>query len=382
MVDEVTVSVEMTAPSQPPAAAASDLNRDAPAHLLHLPFDLSQIVNARKADVDLAKEKKHVKAFYEQQNSIIDCYLQRLDFNAEDQDLHNSRVKIAVNGSLMLNVALFCLQITAAVSSSSDSIIATAVDSFMDVLTGLVLVLASHSRHKKDYWKYPAGKARMEPVSIVVFATLMGAVAVELIVTNVTSLISGTYTAPDVSILTIALIVTVIATKFCMMLYCASIPRSASAATLTQDHRNDLSINGFGIGMALLGTKVLPWLDPMGGIIIALLILRSWIETAAENFQLLVGKKASNDLLKRLTLLALAHHPQLAKVDTVRAFHMGQNLYAEVDIMLHPDTPLQIAHDVGESLQKKIELIPDVERAFVHIDFETAHKPDSEHKQL
>ena len=43
--------------------------------------------------------------------------------------------------------------------------------------------------------------------------------------------------------------------------------------------------------------------------------------------------------------------------------------------------PLQTAHDIGESLQTKVESLDDVERAFVHLDFETSHNPASEHKQ-
>lgn len=37
---------------------------------------------------------------------------------------------------------------------------------------------------------------------------------------------------------------------------------------------------------------------------------------------------------------------------------------------------LREAHDIGESLQMKIESLPMVERAFVHLDFETTHKPE------
>jgi divalent metal cation (Fe/Co/Zn/Cd) transporter len=38
---------------------------------------------------------------------------------------------------------------------------------------------------------------------------------------------------------------------------------------------------------------------------------------------------------------------------------------------------LEVAHDVAEDLQMKIEKLPEVERAFVHIDYETSHKPVS-----
>ena len=42
---------------------------------------------------------------------------------------------------------------------------------------------------------------------------------------------------------------------------------------------------------------------------------------------------------------------------------------------------LQEAHDIGETLQQKVETLDEVERAFVHLDFETSHNPASEHKQ-
>ena len=47
----------------------------------------------------------------------------------------------------------------------------------------------------------------------------------------------------------------------------------------------------------------------------------------------------------------------------------------ELDIVMNADTPLWKAHDVGERLQDKIEALPGVERAFVHVDHETSHAP-------
>jgi len=48
----------------------------------------------------------------------------------------------------------------------------------------------------------------------------------------------------------------------------------------------------------------------------------------------------------------------------------------EVDIVLDRDTPLWIAHDVGEALQVKLESMPFVERAFVHVDYDSDHRPE------
>jgi hypothetical protein len=38
-------------------------------------------------------------------------------------------------------------------------------------------------------------------------------------------------------------------------------------------------------------------------------------------------------------------------------------------------TPLWQAHDISQQLQDKIEVLPNVERAFVHVDHETTHRP-------
>jgi len=40
-------------------------------------------------------------------------------------------------------------------------------------------------------------------------------------------------------------------------------------------------------------------------------------------------------------------------------------------------TPLWKAHDISQQLQDKLEALPNVERAFVHVDHETDHTPVS-----
>lgn len=46
------------------------------------------------------------------------------------------------------------------------------------------------------------------------------------------------------------------------------------------------------------------------------------------------------------------------------------------------NTPLKISHDVSQGLQRKMEGLADVERAFVHVDYEHDHDIAEEHKPL
>ncbi|KAL2923905.1 Metal tolerance protein 4 [Bienertia sinuspersici] len=90
----------------------------------------------------------------------------------------------------------------------------------------------------------------------------------------------------------------------------------------------------------------------------------------------LVGQAAPPEMLQKLTYLVIRHHGQIKRVDTVRAYTFGVLYFVEVDIELPEDLPLKEAHAIGESLQIKIEKLPEVERAFVHLDFECDHKPE------
>lgn len=72
----------------------------------------------------------------------------------------------------------------------------------------------------------------------------------------------------------------------------------------------------------------------------------------------------------------MTHSPLIQAIDTVRAYTSGPRFIVEVDIVMAPEEKLYTTHDVSEELQTKLESLPDVERAYVHVDFETTHKPE------
>lgn len=124
--------------------------------------------------------------------------------------------------------------------------------------------------------------------------------------------------------------------------------------------------------MSIVGTRVVWYLDPIGAILIGLLILVSWAANAFDHVWLLVGKSAPKDFISKLIYLVVTHDTRIQKVDTVsvlskrgglasanleqcRAYHAGQKYYVEVDIVMDEQLPLKITHDVSQTLQRKLE---------------------------
>ncbi|KAL7752828.1 hypothetical protein RI367_001831 [Sorochytrium milnesiophthora] len=331
------------------------------------------------------RKASRVAQFYEQQNDQIDTYLEDVnDSNGEDDsdaiEKHDKKVTIAIRGSLAANVLLFSLQATAALLSGSLALFATATDSFMDLLSGVILLLADRAARKQNLLDYPTGKRRFETIGVIVFACLMSTVSVQLMIEGIRALISPQPKQPTIGPMEITFVSLALGSKVILLIYCAALARqgSSSAKTLAQDHQNDLIVNAFGLIMSLLGNHIVWWADPCGALLIAVVILRSWISTAWENVQLVVGRTAPPAFLNRITYLAATHHPAILQVDTCKAYYLGSNLFVEVDIVLPPDMCLKDSHDIGESLQKRLESLKNVERAFVHCDYEFDHKP--EHK--
>jgi len=67
---------------------------------------------------------------------------------------------------------------------------------------------------------------------------------------------------------------------------------------------------------------------------------------------------------------------QIEKIDSCKAYHAGPDYVVEVDVVMDALTPLWKAHDLAQDLQDQLETLPRVDRAFVHVDHETDHRPE------
>ena len=114
----------------------------------------------------------------------------------------------------------------------------------------------------------------------------------------------------------------------------------------------------------------------MGAIVLSVLISVLWLRTAYQEFQLLIGVTADTAFLQHVTYISMTHDPRVQQLDTVRAWHSGPRLIIEVDIVMDRQLSLEETHDVAEALQTKLESLPNVERAYVHVDYETEHSPE------
>ncbi|KAL2650218.1 hypothetical protein R1flu_018346 [Riccia fluitans] len=287
-------------------------------------------------------------------------------------------VQYAINVSNIMNIVLLILKIYASVQSRSLAIIASTLDSLLDLLAGMVLWFAHFTMQKKNQYKYPIGKLRVQPVGIVVFAATMTTLGVQVLVTGVQQLTEGDpgkQLSEDQRNWLIGIMGTAIVVKMGLYIYCRTFENEIVLA-YSMDHFFDIVTNSVGLAAALVAHHFHWWIDPVGAIFLAFYTIINWGKTVLENAMSLVGQAAPPELLQKLTYMAFNHHPAIRKIDTVRAYTFGTFYFVEVDIELPEDMSLLEAHEIGESLQNKLESLPEVERAFVHLDYESTHAPE------
>ncbi|KAJ5096779.1 hypothetical protein N7456_007500 [Penicillium angulare] len=325
---------------------------------------------------------RKLQGFYEDQNESIERMLKPVEEHvraARELNVENSlKYKIAVYASFAANIVLCVVQVYGAASSGSLSLFTTMADAIFDPMSNLTLLLCNKAVNRVDPRKFPAGKARIETAGNICFCMLMTAVSMIIIAFSIREIVEGsttlkaTFHLPSIIAVSVAFF-----TKLGLFMYCFALRNQVSQIRiLWEDHRNDLLINGIGVMTSILGSKVRWWIDPMGAIILSLIVSGLWLHSAYGEFQLLIGVTADTKMQQLITYISMTHSPFITAIDTVRAYTSGPRLLVEVDIVMDANDTLRATHDVAEELQIKLESLPDVERAYVHVDYETTHKPE------
>lgn len=286
-------------------------------------------------------------------------------------------VHLSLQLSLVTNVLVVASMLFIAIRSGSLALLSSLVENVIDLFVQSMLWWAGTNSRKVDYAKYPAGKSRYEPVSIIIAASLMGISAVLVVQESISRLIAGfskgDISEPGFSPAAIVVVSLAISTKVFIYFYCVWVFRvykSFAVEAIAQDNRNDVISNAFAvIAFAIAANYSHLWyIDSLGAIVIFIFIGISWGFTAKDQILQLVGVTADSEFVDRVRTLSDHHHPDLV-TDIIRAYHFGSKYLVELEVILPANMIVKDAHDIALQLQFKLEQLDEVERAFVHVDY-------------
>ena len=293
----------------------------------------------------------------------------------------------AININVVANVLLLIGKGVAASQSSSLSLIASLVDSALDLLCTAIV----WTTNRLVQWKmkglekrFPVGRRRLEPLGILVFSVIMIISFVQILQESVEKLyngITGTPTeAANLPPIAIGAMAATVGLKGIIWFGCIRV-KTTQVQALAQDCKTDVYFNTLSLLFPLIGHQAhVWWLDPLGAALLSLYIIYDWATTSFENIIRLCGSAVDDRLQKKLTFLAYRFSPLVDGFKSVKAYHAGDGVWVEYDVLLDEKAPLRRAHDVAETLQYCCEGLDEVDRAFVTVDYSkegpTGHSTD------
>jgi len=313
----------------------------------------------------------------------MDHYIQGdFTYREREEAKEQLRAKYGIRISFFCNILLTGVKIVILAFTGSLAILASLIESVLDIIAGSIIFISSYLQvmKPKEVYLYPVGKRRIETIAVIVFAAFMFTAAGELLIQAIQEIASPNNIDLSFDYISISLVAVVILTKFLLWLYCrvSDVP---TVAALAQDHFNDVISNSIGTSCAVCGYYFFDYLDPIGAFLIGVIIMLTWAQIGLQNVRLMTGRSADPRELSTFTYLALHHDERIQAIESIRAYHVSNRVIIEIDIILPGHMALREAHDIGESLQHKLEQLPDIERVFVHVDFEFEHKSHEEHPQ-
>ncbi|KIV95389.1 hypothetical protein PV10_03053 [Exophiala mesophila] len=304
------------------------------------------------------------------------------DSDDEGVDSDDPVVTAAIYLNLVANVVLLVAKLAVIVMTSSLSVLASLVDAALDFLSTAIVWTTTKLISQQDQYAYPVGRRRLEPVGVLVFSVIMITSFFQVFLQCINRLtVSGDHSVVQLTLPAIMIMVSTVVIKGFCWFWCRLV-KNSSVQALAQDAVTDVVFNTFSIIFPLVGFYLnVWWLDALGGLLLSLYVISNWSKTSSQHVRNLCGAAATADQRNVLLYLTMRFAKTIKYIQGLQAYHAGDKLNVEVDIVLDENMSLRDSHDLGESLQYVLESVPTVDRAFVHADYADWNLPSHMNQQ-
>jgi cation diffusion facilitator family transporter len=277
-----------------------------------------------------------------------------------------------VNLGLFWNALLAAGKITMGVIGHSTALLSDGINSTSDVAYYIVVKIFMRLAGQPPDPEHPYGHQQLESIAALTVGSFVITTAIAIFwtaVNNVFHLLKGASDAHGASLGALWVALFTVAIKIVLTVYTRAIGEKTgnlAIKALAFDHRNDVfSALAASLGI-FLARRGHPWVDPLAGALVALLILRTGIGILRQSTDDLMDSVPSDFLDHRIRSI-LGNVPDIRRIEEIHAHRFGPyfviNLTLGIDGTLDVHSGDAIATRVEKLLTERIEM---VRRVYVH----------------
>lgn len=270
--------------------------------------------------------------------------------------------------AIAANCILTVLNIAIGILSGSYALVSEGAHTLSDVMTSIIAYAGFKIGQKPADKEHPIGHGRAEAISGLVIVVFLAIVAYEIITGALDKIIHPELIrVPDLSAALMA--VFGIFVNLIISEYIIRVGREIKSPAIIADgkHQKTDIFSSIAILVSVVVSNIgYPILDPIVGLVIGLLIIRTAYEIAKENIDNIMGKLPSQDLINKIINVADST-PHAQNAHNIKIDYLGSYatvyLHIEVDGRMTLDESHKIVHTVENNI---LEEIPEVKSVMVH----------------
>ena len=290
---------------------------------------------------------------------------------------------LAINLGLGINIILSAVKTVFGVLGHSPALLAEGINSTSDVAYYIVASIFVRMANKPADTEHPYGHRQLESIASLTVGAFVVATAVAVFwnaVDKIWDLVEGNVTSQGASNAALWIAILTVAIKIYLFFYVRRLGRETHnpvVDALAYDHRNDIfSAAAASVGI-FFGQRGLPWLDPLAGALVALLILRTGIYILRESSVDLMDAVPSRDLAEQVAA-RLRTVDGVQQLEELQAHRFGPNIVVNLTIGIDGNLTVCAGDAIATEVERLVcESITNVLRVHVHY-----HPADKEHENM
>ncbi len=273
--------------------------------------------------------------------------------------------------SMSVATMLVVVKMTIGVMSGSVAVLASAIDSLLDLCVSAFNFFALGHSQKEPDDQFNFGRSKIEPLAAVIEGTIIVISALFVLYQAIQKIIDKTPTQHlDESIL--VMLFSIVVTGG-LVLFLTQVAKKTNNMVIRADalhYKTDLFSNGavlFALGLITLSGIDL--IDPILGIVIAMYMFYSAIPIIKEAVLMLLDVSMSHEEVQKIIAL-LEHEKEITTYHFLNTRCAGSHVYISVHLVFNVTVTLYDAHVIGDKIELKLKkLFPQYRvHTMMHLD--------------
>lgn len=276
---------------------------------------------------------------------------------------------LATRASLAVAVVLLALKVFAWLSGGSVAMLASAVDSGLDALASAVTLLVVRWSLAPADHEHRFGHGKLEPLAGLVQAALVLTSAAALLRAAIDRL---THPAPvQAGWLGLGVMAVASAGTAILLRYQRKVVSQTGSTAIRGDslhYATDLAMNA-AVAVSIAASWGLGWLwvDPVLGLVVAVLAGRSAAGIGWEAVQLLIDRELPDEDRRQIADI-IKRHPEILGLHDLRTRRSGLQRFVQFHLEFPADISLREAHRIGHEIESEVCQLVTGAEVIVHFD--------------